>query len=445
MVTRQTTQQPRDKLAWQCAAASLVLNILGMPLEAFLERAVPSMPHWVSWASVGFSALLLVMMLAASKELTAAQSSWVFVLNNLAIASELFFTSGYFARSSLVWPPFQANKLGVLAVALLAPPGSWPGVTSIALLSGSALIRFWTFPLEVQARLRLSEPWAMLAFTVFGVGLLLFRLRSRSLREEVSRAHAETVVLERLAERQRQESNHLREEVQTRDTFLSIASHELKTPLTPLALRLQLLAKATEAQQDSEFIRQVRSHLYAASRQLRQLTDLVEDLLDTTRISTGHLRLKIEEVDVAATLREVTGRFQENAAQRGVPITLEAPEHLSTQSARLRLEQVISNLLDNALKYGQGGPVEVRLAREGEHAVLSVTDHGIGIAPENLSRIFERFERAVSEQAYAGLGLGLYITRSIVEQLGGTIEVQSQLGKGSTFTVRLPLKGPPLL
>jgi PAS domain S-box-containing protein len=232
------------------------------------------------------------------------------------------------------------------------------------------------------------------------------------------------------------------EAVRLRDEFLSVASHELKTPLTPLSLKLQVLAREAAMQPDSPFVRKVRTHVEAGRGQVAKLGALIGDLLDVSRISAGRMRLSPEPVDFAALVREVVQRHEPQAAREGTSLQVEAPPALVGTWDALRLEQVVVNLVDNALKYGAGRPVHVRLAEEAGQAVLTVRDQGIGIAPEAQRRIFERFARAVSERHYGGLGLGLYITRTLVEAMGGSIEVQSEVGKGATFTVVLPRSVP---
>ncbi len=245
-----------------------------------------------------------------------------------------------------------------------------------------------------------------------------------------------TLVLD-ITERKRAEEA-ARNAVRLRDEFLSVASHELKTPLTPLSLKLQMLAREAEAQPESPFLLRVRKDVEAGRRQLKRLSDLIGDLLDVSRISSGKMKLQWEPVDFAAAVREVSARLEPEATRAESRLTVEAPEALWGRSDRMRLEQVVENLLTNAIKYGAGKPIQVRLTVSPERIVLTVEDQGIGIAPEHQARIFERFERAVSERNYGGLGLGLYITRNIVEALGGTIRVQSQPGQGACFTVELP-------
>jgi signal transduction histidine kinase len=177
-----------------------------------------------------------------------------------------------------------------------------------------------------------------------------------------------------------------------------------------------------------------------AQRQVRKLASLVDGLLDVTRISAGRLQLDLEDVDLAELAREVVARAEPEASRLGSPIQVEAEAAVVGRWDRLRLDQVITNLVSNAIKYGAGKPIRVQVAVEGDRACVTVRDEGIGIAAGDLKRIFDRFERAVSGRHYGGLGLGLYITRRIVEALGASIEVESAPAEGSAFTVRLPFE-----
>jgi signal transduction histidine kinase len=233
------------------------------------------------------------------------------------------------------------------------------------------------------------------------------------------------------------------EAIRVRDEFLSIASHELKTPLTPLSLRLQMLAAETARQPDSPYVQKVHDSVALGRRQVAKLSTLIGDLLDVSRIVSGRLRLEWEEGDLSAIVREVVSRYDAQATRAGSSMSVEAPPTVQGRWDVMRLEQIVTNLVDNAIKYGAGRPIHLRLTAEDTHATLTVRDEGIGIAPEHLSRIFGRFERAVSERNYGGLGLGLYISKTLVEALGGELRVESTLGQGTTFTVRLPRHAPP--
>lgn len=226
--------------------------------------------------------------------------------------------------------------------------------------------------------------------------------------------------------------------VHVRDEFLSVASHELRTPLTPLKLKLQSLAVDTAKQPPSPYLERVRAALEASNRQVDKLSSLIGDLLDVSRIVSGRFRLELEEIDLAALVRDVVARYEGAAQEAGSALQVESPERVLGTWDRLRLDQVVTNLVDNAIKYGAGKPISLRLETRAELATLVVKDAGIGIRPEDQGRIFERFERAASQLNFGGLGLGLYITRTIVEGLQGTIRVESAPGLGATFIVELP-------
>ncbi|ADO75550.1 Sensor protein [Stigmatella aurantiaca DW4/3-1] len=268
-------------------------------------------------------------------------------------------------------------------------------------------------------------------------------MQSNYLPDRDAQGHVRGIVVlaHDLTER-RKEEEIVRNAVRLRDEFLSVASHELKTPLTPLSLKLQALARAVEHEPETPFTQKVRSHVEAGRKQLNRLSVLIGDLLDVSRISSGQMRLRWEPVDFAVLVREVVARLEPEALRAESPLNVEAPGSLMGSTDRLRFEQVVENLLTNAIKYGAGKSIQLVLKEEAGGVVLRVKDHGIGIAPEHQARIFERFERAVSERNYGGLGLGLYITRTIVELLGGTIRVQSEPGQGAAFTVDLPREPP---
>jgi PAS domain S-box-containing protein len=230
--------------------------------------------------------------------------------------------------------------------------------------------------------------------------------------------------------------------IRLRDEFLSVASHELKTPLTPLALKLQGMKRSLPMELLGDAAERMRGDLELAQRQVRRLAELVDGLLDVSRIRAGRLQLELDSVDLSALVRELVARYEPQAQRARSPIFVEADASILGRWDRSRLEQVVSNLLSNALKYGAGRPVHVRVAASGKTAWLVVRDEGIGIEPQSLHRIFQRFERAVSERHYGGLGLGLYITQQIVEAHGGCVRVESAPGQGATFTVTLPLEGP---
>jgi signal transduction histidine kinase len=224
--------------------------------------------------------------------------------------------------------------------------------------------------------------------------------------------------------------------MQVRDEFLSIASHELRTPLSSLTLAVQsLLRVGGDLSRTSPQI--VARVLNTADRQLRRLSGLLDALLDVARIQAGRLTLHRTPTRIDEVAQEVVDLFADQAATLGCTLTLCAEEATGNWD-RGRIEQVVYNLVGNALKYGAGKPVTVEVAAEATEARVVVRDQGIGIDPSRIGAIFERFERAVSSRHFGGFGLGLYVVREVVMAHGGTVTVDSKLGEGATFTVKLP-------
>lgn len=225
-----------------------------------------------------------------------------------------------------------------------------------------------------------------------------------------------------------------------RDEFLSIASHELRTPSTALLLGIQMLLRLAGAGRSVTEAASplVQSVLEKLNRQSQLLEHLINRLLDVARIQSGQLKLELEpNVDLATVTRDVVRDLRDQAAQRGCAIELRT-EEVTGEFDRMRLAQVVSNLVSNALRYGAGAPIDIAVERSEGLAGLTVRDHGVGIAPEWQEVIFEPYKRAASARHYGGLGLGLYIVQQIVVAHGGTIHVDSALGAGSTFVAVLP-------
>ncbi len=226
--------------------------------------------------------------------------------------------------------------------------------------------------------------------------------------------------------------------VRIRDDFLSIASHELKTPLTPLKLQTQGLRRALLLNAPGEMdLSRVTRMLEASDRQINRLSRLIDDLLDISRITSGRLKLNFERFELTELLSEISERFAEEARMARCSLVFDLLPGIEVQWDRFRIEQVIVNLLTNAFKYAAGTEVRIVLKATDDSVELSVQDHGMGIAEADHSRVFGRFERAVSGNHFGGLGLGLYIVTQIVEAHGGQITLVSQPGAGSTFTVHL--------
>lgn len=227
--------------------------------------------------------------------------------------------------------------------------------------------------------------------------------------------------------------------IRARDVFLAVASHELRTPLTALNLQMQnllrSLARAPAEPGPADSTRRVQE----MDQQLARLTALVETLLDISRVGSGRIDLVLEELDLRELVRAAVAQFRDQATKAGCDLQTELDGDACTgRWDRLRVEQVLTNLLTNAVKFGAGEPVRVALVCSPSLATISVRDQGIGIARQDHQRIFELFHRSPTERPFGGMGLGLWIARQIVTTMGGSIEVKSALSQGAEFIVSLP-------
>ncbi len=270
-------------------------------------------------------------------------------------------------------------------------------------------------------------------------------------------------ISEDITERKRAEEVRTRLEIEKRnvairDEFISIASHELRTPLTPLKLQIQLLRRGlyespqgiapgftpsttAPATYDSIRARQ-QGLLRAAEESVDRLTQLIDGLLDVSRITAGRLVPRPASVDLRDLVVSVVERFRLQLERSFCAFEIRASTPVFGEWDASQIERIIVNLLTNAMKFGRGKPIRISVGHEdGDRiAVVKVTDQGRGIDPEDHERIFQRFERAVPEAHYGGLGLGLYISREIALAHHGTLSVESEPGKGSTFVLRLPAR-----
>jgi signal transduction histidine kinase len=236
-----------------------------------------------------------------------------------------------------------------------------------------------------------------------------------------------------------------RRAVRLRDEFLSIASHELKTPLTSLRLKVDGILRATAptARTPADPAK-LRTRVLGVDKQLGRLTELVDALLDVSRAASGQLELRIDDVDLAAVVLAVAERIKDDLAAAGCSLSVVVADAdgqkkpITGRWDRLRLDEVITNFLSNAIKYGAGKPIQIRVSATETEATIEVEDHGIGIAPDDQARIFNRFARVVSPEHYGGFGLGLWIVKVLVEAMGGKVGVRSTVGQGSVFSAALP-------
>ena len=281
----------------------------------------------------------------------------------------------------------------------------------------------------------LSSPNRILGAVVFGAGKNRtgFRASDLPLAEELARRLAFSLENARLFADAKSAIRH-------REEFLSIAAHELRTPLASLRLTVQTIEdQLSRPEIDLTFL---RTRAKAGERYTARLDRLIRELLDVAVIQLGRLRLAREEMDLVASAESVLGCLRDDRTLRGVDLVLHGQGPILGWWDPARVEQMMTNLVSNAIKYGQRQPVRVFVEASDDEATFQVEDEGMGISTELLARLFQPFERGVLAGHYGGLGLGLHITDQIVRAHGGTISVRSALGQGSTFTVRLPRRMP---
>jgi signal transduction histidine kinase len=229
------------------------------------------------------------------------------------------------------------------------------------------------------------------------------------------------------------------EATRVRDEFISVASHELKTPLTSLKLQTQINQRLINRSDPAVYHpTRVDKLVETTDSQVNRLVRLVDDMLDVSRMNTGKFSVEKSEVNLSRLVKEILDRTMPQFTSAKCDLTVDLDPNAIGIWDSYRIEQVITNLLSNAIRYAAGKPIHVKTIRDQGYCRLIVRDEGMGIAPHDQIKIFNRFERAVATSSITGLGLGLYICREIVEAHGGTISVVSEVGKGSTFTVSLP-------
>ncbi len=289
---------------------------------------------------------------------------------------------------------------------------------------------------SVTLPVRSGDELGRLAASINRLGGLL----DRSYSDLDARVRQRTAELEAMARENARLYEEAKAAVQMRDEFISIASHELRTPLAALSLQLDTLSRAVRRVGEAGPQRdRIVETIDASLRQSARLASLTSGLMDLTAIRVGKLEIHREPCDLAAIARDVAAQLTPGAARVGVAIEVDADAPALGEFDPVRMGQVVTNLLTNAIKYGDRKPIRLAVLADDEAVRVTVHDQGMGIARDSLSKIFDRYERLGGGAASpSGLGLGLYIARQIVEHHGGRLSVQSEPGAGSTFTVEVP-------
>jgi PAS domain S-box-containing protein len=399
---------------------------------------------------------MLTIATALSEALTQAQVAEVFVSHGVAASSahagalallsqdgdslEIIGAIGYSAQAIDSWRRLSLSQAAPLTEAVRSK-------TPLLIESPAALAE--RYPWLVQQAQPDHRAWAVIPLLVEGrvsgaLGLSFSQAHAFSADERaflltLASQYAQALERARLYEAERQARAQAEAAVRLRDQFLSIAAHELKTPLTSLLGYAQLFQRrALRASNLGEADQRALDVIVA---QTARLNRMVAALLDVARIESGQLSITRASLDLCDLARRVVEEAREQAEQHPLEIICESKQ-LIIDGDDLRLEQVLQNLIQNAIKYSPpGAPVSVRIERQGALASVAVVDHGIGIPEAALAQLFQRFYRApnVDERQISGMGIGLFVVKEIVLLHNGTVAVESVEGQGSTFTIRLPL------
>jgi two-component system OmpR family sensor kinase len=241
------------------------------------------------------------------------------------------------------------------------------------------------------------------------------------------------------AESQNAVSAELIKAVHARDTFIAIAAHELRNAMTPILGHVEYMLAIGRHRDDSGYPKAVIIALERLAGLIGEYNRRATTLLDISRINAGKHRAELSFVDLSGIIRQYVHRHQVAAQRSRCRLETNIEDDISGLLDDLAVQQIADNLLSNAVKYGAGGPIEVSLVRHGTTARLIVRDHGIGISENDQARIFGSFERAVTRREHSGFGIGLWVTRQLVDAMCGEIHVTSRPTQGATFTVTLPL------
>ncbi|MBK5373181.1 hybrid sensor histidine kinase/response regulator [Pseudomonas sp. TH43] len=265
--------------------------------------------------------------------------------------------------------------------------------------------------------------------------------QSKAMKQQVEALEQARREQEALLQQLQSTQLELEQAVRMRDDFMSIVAHEVRTPLNGLILETQLRKMHLARDNAAAFtLDKMHAMVDRDERQIKSLIRLIEDMLDVSRIRTGKLSIRPNRFDLVQLVSNLLQNFAQQIEAAETEVTFTASDPVEGHWDEFRIEQVVSNLITNALRYGGRSPVQVRVYRQGNEARVEVQDRGIGISPENQKRIFQQFERVSAKTVVAGLGLGLFISEQIVAAHGGSIVVESEINEGALFRVCLPIQ-----
>lgn len=340
------------------------------------------------------------------------------------------------------FPQFKPFLIYIPTVALAAWYGGFIAGFATTILSELSMTTLLFYPLD--------HPLLLANATVF-VEMCLFIFVGIFISYVIHVAKEQEKIIE--YQRRLRQSHHVLDtieksydsaqaEIKARDQFLAIASHELKTPVTSMLLQVQTAIHNIRNVSLANFsVAMLLKMLEDTETQSKRLSKMVNDLLDLSLITTGKIDLEVEQANISKIVSDVAERYTSRLIDKKL-ITVIAKKPVLGECDKLRMEQAVVNLVSNALKYGRNRPIVMHVASSGDRAKITVIDQGIGIAPDQQKKIFNRFERAVSSRDYKGLGVGLYITYQIVKAHGGKVLLHSKPNVGSTFTLEFPIKQP---
>jgi signal transduction histidine kinase len=323
----------------------------------------------------------------------------------------------------------------VLAIVSTAWVGGLGAAIFSAILGSTFLYIMFTYPHIPNVTYFLQAIIFILTALISGMGIFYSKKIDQLARYNLKEQEYE----KRLADMEL-ENEKLRNEIRARDEFLSIASHELKTPLTATLLKIQVALHNIRNTSLANFsVQNLMDMLLSSEQQTQRLAKMIGDLLNVSLMQTGRLELERENADLSIITTDVIKGLIEKARKENIDIRLTSTGAVNGKFDKMRIEQVLINLLTNAMKYGKQKPIDVKVEKTNSTGKVTITDYGIGITEKQKEKIFLLFERGVRDGQKNGLGVGLYITNQIVKAHKGKLHLESKEGKGSTFCLELPL------